>query len=310
VNKKQSQLFPSTVNWFPVIDWNVKFYGAHRQQVPAEWSMPEETHNGFEIVLILEGTQETMMESVTYVLNEGDILLIPPGFKHVNRCLSDTGMTYFCAHFNVDDPMFRLEIIANLHLLYPSGDELNTKLYTVLDSWITLEKSDNAYTSQDRFAMQARLFELFGILTSVASNIAQGNHKFTPDRVHFARAIAEAIKAEFAPRFSNPALTADLKIESIISSLGISPRYGFQLFKDVYRISPRKYLSELKLQEAKLLIQQPELSLSAIAERLGYANLSHFSRQFKRWTGMSPLEYKKNVFKTAAPANENNELKK
>jgi len=58
---------------------------------------------------------------------------------------------------------------------------------------------------------------------------------------------------------------------------------------------PRKYLSELKLHEAKVLIQQAHLSLTDIAERLGYSHLSHFSRQFKRWTGISPMEYRKQV---------------
>ena len=41
-----------------------------------------------------------------------------------------------------------------------------------------------------------------------------------------------------------------------------------------------------------MLIEQPDLSLGEIALKLGYTHLSHFSRQFKRWTGQSPLLYR------------------
>jgi AraC-like DNA-binding protein len=84
-----------------------------------------------------------------------------------------------------------------------------------------------------------------------------------------------------------------IHIQPIIASLGISPNYGLEVFQKIYHMSPRKYLSGLKLQEAKILLQQPEISLNEIANRLGYKNLSHFSRQFKRWTGLNPTEFRK-----------------
>ncbi|MNJ73716.1 Melibiose operon regulatory protein [compost metagenome] len=83
-----------------------------------------------------------------------------------------------------------------------------------------------------------------------------------------------------------------VKIEDIAASLGITPGYCLEVFRKVYGTSPRQYLSNLMLNEAKILIQQPELSLQEIAGRLGYSQVSHFSRQFKRWTGMSPLQYR------------------
>ncbi|MGP3782803.1 helix-turn-helix domain-containing protein [Paenibacillus sp. 1A_MP2] len=68
-----------------------------------------------------------------------------------------------------------------------------------------------------------------------------------------------------------------------------------ETFQKVYGISPRKYLSELKLHEAKQLIHQPDLNLTRVAAMLGYSSLAHFSRQFRRWTGMSPSEYRQTM---------------
>lgn len=282
------------VRWLPVMDWNVKFFGAHQQRVSKNWSMPEESHVGFEINLLLDGRQETMMGKNRYVLKAGDIILIPPGFKHVNRCVSDEGMAYFCAHFNVDDAGFRQEMIRNNRILFPSGTDENAKLRNVLDNWIALTRRHGPYTPADRFRIQAQLFELFGILAQLAGTQREEQEALTPTALHYAKAMAEAIKANFDPHRPNRegVPRKAMRIEDIASSLGISPGYGLQVFRKVYGISPRRYLSELKLHEARLLIQQPDLSLEEIASRLGYSHVSHFSRQFKRWTGMSPLQYR------------------
>lgn len=282
------------VQWLPSIDWNVKFYGAHLQQVSKEWIMHKESHIGFEINLILEGSQETVLEQNRHLLRPGDIILIPPGFKHVNRCVSEQGMTYFCAHFNVDDPGFRLEMIKHNRVLFPSGTEENGQLRQVLDDWITMIRRLEKYTTVDRFRMQARLFELFGILAQMVAQKEEDRGATSPASHQYAKSIAEAMKANFTEHFLNPDDVNEqmFRIEDIVSKLGISPGYGLEVFRKVYGLSPRQYLTELKLHEAKVLIQQPGILLKEIASRLGYSQLSHFSRQFKRWTGMSPLQYR------------------
>ncbi|MNJ02399.1 DNA-binding transcriptional regulator AraC [compost metagenome] len=46
------------------------------------------------------------------------------------------------------------------------------------------------------------------------------------------------------------------------------------------------------LHEAKVLLDDPRLSISHISGILGYRDIAHFSRQFKRWYGKSPREYR------------------
>ncbi|MFD2874808.1 AraC family ligand binding domain-containing protein [Paenibacillus rhizoplanae] len=86
-------------------------FGAHTQTVPADWSMTTESHHAFEILIVLDGAQETRMDHEQFIVNSDDILLIPPGFEHTNKCISATSMTYFCAHFDIDEPSLRMRIM-------------------------------------------------------------------------------------------------------------------------------------------------------------------------------------------------------
>ncbi|PFN82880.1 hypothetical protein COJ85_28175 [Bacillus sp. AFS076308] len=47
----------------PMIDWNIRFFGAHMQTVSKEWSVSKESHRAFEILVVLEGKQETIIEN-------------------------------------------------------------------------------------------------------------------------------------------------------------------------------------------------------------------------------------------------------
>ncbi len=83
-----------------------------------------------------------------------------------------------------------------------------------------------------------------------------------------------------------------LTIKYIANQLNISTGYLLVNFKSVYNISPKSYLNQLKFNEAKILLGQPTISLSEISERIGYRNVSHFSRQFKLWVESAPMSLK------------------
>ena len=58
-------------------------------------------------------------------------------------------------------------------------------------------------------------------------------------------------------------------------------------------------LNQTKFEHAKQMLGDPELSMKAVAESLGYSDPSHFTRAFRRWSGLSPTAYRKNQQSTA-----------
>lgn len=54
----------------------------------------------------------------------------------------------------------------------------------------------------------------------------------------------------------------------------------------------QKILNDIRMEKAESLLQDDALSISIIAERLGFAYVSNFTRAFKRWSGITPLEYR------------------
>ena len=277
----------------PRIDWNIRFFGAHKQTVPSNWLMTKEFHHAFEILIVLDGAQETFIENEQFILKKDDILLIPPGFEHTNKCISTKSMTYFCTHFDIDEPSLRMKILKNCDWVYEPSNPYHSRLKEHLQRWIDILDEPDLSFFKAKLKAQVVLFELLEVLVDIQplNTVIGTNQSMTTAK--YAKEIAEAIKRTFKKNCIEENVDYKINVQPIIASLGISPNYGLEVFQKIYHMSPRQYLSDLKLQEAKILLQQPKISLNEIANRLGYKNLSHFSRQFKRWTGVNPSAFRK-----------------
>jgi len=68
--------------------------------------------------------------------------------------------------------------------------------------------------------------------------------------------------------------------------------YLSNLFSEVEGTTIEKYFISLKIEKVKELLVYDELSLSEIADKLGYSSVAHLSGQFKKTTGLTPSFYK------------------
>lgn len=278
----------------PYIDTSITFFSAHKQYVSCNWKGYPSSHTAFEILLILSGEQESIIDQHVYILKENDILLVPPGILHENRCFSNQGMTYFVAHFDIDDPALRYSMIKNGRLIYPHNTSENSSLRLILNEWIFLYDKKNTYSLSDRFLS----LEILSRLMTTLAKISEENKgdKGNMQALSIARSIAETIQHNFNSFFLNENKDKNLLlIKNIYREINISMSYGLEVFKEIYGISPKEYLDRLKFKESKRLIRNPNISIEFISEQVGYSNVSHFSRQFKKWAGVSPKIYRQNM---------------
>ncbi len=80
--------------------------------------------------------------------------------------------------------------------------------------------------------------------------------------------------------------------EHISKKLHHDYNYMSNLFSEVEGITIEKYLISQKIEKIKELLKYDELSLSEIADRLGYSSVAYLSNQFKKQTGLTPSFYK------------------
>jgi AraC family transcriptional regulator len=84
----------------------------------------------------------------------------------------------------------------------------------------------------------------------------------------------------------------DLPLREIAAAANVSAFHFTRLFKKVIGTTPHAYLGTLRIEQAKLLLADSDLSVTEIGGRVGYPNPSHFTRAFRDATGLSPKAFR------------------
>lgn len=85
----------------------------------------------------------------------------------------------------------------------------------------------------------------------------------------------------------------DISRKEVADKMYLNPDYLDRIFKKETGMSVNRFITAEKVSMAKKLLNKGELSVSEVASRCGYTNLSGFSAMFKKETGENPTEYKK-----------------
>ena len=88
-------------------------------------------------------------------------------------------------------------------------------------------------------------------------------------------------------------LERSFKIEELSGLVNMSPRYFEMLFQNEFKMTPKEYVTHLKLELAKELLLNEKSTVTGIAEQLGYNDVYHFSKMFKAKTGVNPSDYRR-----------------
>ena len=100
-----------------------------------------------------------------------------------------------------------------------------------------------------------------------------------------ARPITEAMRLMRVQAFQ------PLSVDAIARQVAMSPSHFAHRFRVVARMSPMRFVKELRLDAARTLLLSDGVRASEVALRVGYESAAHFSRDFKRRFGTSPARY-------------------
>lgn len=88
-------------------------------------------------------------------------------------------------------------------------------------------------------------------------------------------------------------LYSRLTVQEIADFFNVSTRRIHQIFRENSGLSPKQYVSNLKIEKAKQLLTRTSIPIAGIADVLGYDSPYHFSAVFRKKEGLAPSEFRK-----------------
>lgn len=87
----------------------------------------------------------------------------------------------------------------------------------------------------------------------------------------------------------------DISLDALGRKVDLSPIYISKMFKEKLGINYIDFLTECRIEKAKKLLGDPEISLKEITFEVGYHEPNYFSKVFKKMCGVSPKDYRKTI---------------
>lgn len=222
---------------------------------------PPHKHDYWEIMTYLQGEGYMYTEEGNLKFSPGEIIIIPPGVMHGS--VSDDGFK----NISVGGNFGNVFIFEKAVSLQDNNLQEGTKLAQLL---FQSQNLDGYYRK----------------------SLAQTFALFLLERLKFKEPIYCAIE-KILMQIKENALDTDFKISTILQQSGYAEDYIRCKFKTITGIHPIAYVTKIRIERAKYLIDiyGNSKSLSTIAEMCGYLDYVYFSKKFKSVVGLSPKDY-------------------
>ena len=255
-------------------------------QIPVHW------HDEFEIIYVRSGFLTVSISGESYIGKTGEAFVVSPGNLHLMGAQTGT-VDYYTFLFPLKYISFRTDDMLDEKLLEPLnsghlmiGPRVKDTAKELCEQLIEIymakkDESESKITTQIR----TKIILLQFILEMwkkgfVIENDTSGRNTVEKEMVSY-------IQQNF---------TGKISLREFGEQFHLSEKYISRYFKEHFHITLSQYVTYLRLEHAKQLLQDTDIPVTDVAMQSGYQNVSYFIRSFQKAYAVSPLKYRKNNY--------------
>jgi AraC-like DNA-binding protein len=232
-------------------------------------------NNDYELIYILGGSIKITINGKEYEMNKGDFICRSPYSLLSISTVEPMNewVRYYWIHFDSQD--------AAEPLLESVGIELN-RPYTASGSDGLMEEYENLFSE---FRLRGRCFPLAASVSVTRIILMLSRMRGKPDDGTLDRSL-KYIHARFRH---------DIKVGELAALEYLGETRYRELFREYTSLSPHEYISALRIEKAKDLLGQVDMTIGDVAKAVGYGDSHYFQRVFKKREGITPGEYRESL---------------
>lgn len=228
---------------------------------------------------VISGRGILRMNNKEYEITQDAIFFIPPGVKISYQPDKNIPWQYLWVEFNgisakalcskallcQEDPVY-----------YPKNSQ------SILKEFADMIEESIISDSSATINSLSHLLRIFSLIIKERHQVSR--HMMTKAE-YTIKPIAQYIEQNF---YNNL-----LSLDMIANHFHINSSYLSRLFKKVMNIPLTKYIIELRMHKAFAMLKTQAFNITEISQTVGYSSPFYFSKEFKRYTGVTPSEYQK-----------------
>ena len=253
-----------------------KLLNAASARYGGDWHSVPHTHNHMELFFIVGGKGQFLIEDQLHPVDVNNLVIINPNVVHTEVSLNAQPLEYIVlgvagiqlaasdsanGQFSILDHFESVEISGCLRNILREMEQKNTGYEDVCQAYMEI--------------LIIRLMRSTALSVPSESQVISVNRQCAAVRRYIDLHFKEA-----------------LTLEQLAAEGHINKYYLSHAFKREYGVSPINYMISKRIEESKYLLAETDLSMTQIAQLLGFSSLSYFSQVFRRTQSVTPMEYR------------------
>lgn len=252
-------------------------------------------HTFFEIVYVYDGSCRQTISNNKVTLNTGDLCIIPPGIKHDISVFDDTSVILNCLvkkstlhniffnflnNANILSTFFLNNIYSesgNNYIIFHTGNDYEIHRGFLYTYWESINQT--LYFDQ---MISYTLLLIFGLLIRLYERSVE-LPVFTKKTDVQRFALLQFIQDNYR----------NISLDDVAGRFNYTPEYASKLIKKATGLTFTQILQQVRIEKAQVLLHDTNMTITNIANEVGYENTEHFIRTFKNKMHMTPTEYRR-----------------
>ena len=232
----------------------------------------------WQLIYISAGEGHFILDGREIIISAGNMVLYQPKQEQRYFFLGENSSQYWFVHFTGT----QVRNILKHYNIPLDGYVLHTGISYEYEDLFKKMRDELVESSPEYEEMLALLFR--ELLITINRRMHEGAPRiagFTQDEVTYA-------KNYFREHYNE-----DINIERYAASRNMSTSWFNKCFRSITGVSPMKFVLDVRMRNAQILLETTDEAISEIALLVGYDNPMYFSRVFRKEKGLSPLKYRK-----------------
>lgn len=260
-------------NYFENLQLELLF--ARYSKVSEGWHREERVSDYNRLYYFIDGDGWMKIDGKEYRPVPGQLFILPANTPLAFGTVRTNPFSKHWCHFLAKIGQFHLfELLPFPYYIQVKDTEYMCDLF---------ERLQQAYQKNGDLASPLKIRSiLFEILSYFVENMPQDITITTSHSLTRSNQILQYIEAH---------LSEPLTLKHLAKVFSYNPNYFIRYFKSMFNLSPNQYISKIRIEKAKKLLTQTDLSVETIAMEIGWERF-YFSKVFKQFTSLSPIQYR------------------
>ena len=264
-----------------------------------EWQSISHVHFFSEIFFIIKGAGKIFIDDYIFNVKESNLVIIDPNVAHLEISQNDNPLEYIVLGVN------------NIGFINPNKSQNSYQSdYNRYDLQMQNKLEENAEDGYKLYDFSQYKSEIMNTLYQMISELENKNDNyvnmvysmFQVLLIYIMRSVRcmpikiseQRIAKEYnrVKRYIDSNYSKNITLDHLADVAHVNKYYLSHLFSKEFGVSPIKYLTERRIQVSKELLSSTDYSIAQISNSCGFSSQSYFSQSFKKFTDMTPAEYR------------------